>query len=393
MHESTKLKIDFGINIFRFVQKNCCKVSKYLHFSGLNGIRAIAAMAVVFAHTTQQLNDFGLNSYIFGKLPDGYPTTTLLGGFSVSIFFSLSGFLITYLLLEEKKMNGINIKNFYFRRVLRIWPIYYLYIFLSGITLIIFSLPFEKNILFFYIFLVANIPFVFRFSIPLLEHFWSIGVEEQFYSFWPWVIKKNKSIFTITIIIIIILISLKCFFRLYDIKMNHGQNNWPYLIIQVTRFQCMLIGAVAAILFFEKNIIFLKLVNNYYLQFVSWIVFFTVAINKFHLISLLDNELISLVTVFIIIGQIQIKYRIINLNGSVLDFIGKISYGIYVLHPLILFYLSKIIVLSGDQNIFNYLVVYILTFSTTIFIAYLSYHYFESKFLKLKERYSIIVNH
>src|SRR4051812_16240676 len=102
-------------------------MKKVLHFSGLNGLRAIAAIAVVFAHTTTGLYSFGLDCFIFGKYPDGNPKSTLLAGFGVSIFFALSGFLITYLLLEEKRQKEINIKNFYIRRILRIWPLYYLY--------------------------------------------------------------------------------------------------------------------------------------------------------------------------------------------------------------------------------------------------------------------------
>src|SRR5689334_11784431 len=109
-----------------------------LHFSGLNGLRAIAALSVLFGHTTMGLSSFGLNPFIFGQYSDGTPTTTLLAPFAVSIFFALSGFLITYLLLEEKRTTEINIKNFYTRRILRIWPLYYLYLIISILTWIIF---------------------------------------------------------------------------------------------------------------------------------------------------------------------------------------------------------------------------------------------------------------
>ena len=100
-----------------------------IYFKGLNGIRAIAALAVVFSHTTGMLSMFGLSKFIFGKTIDGTSVSTSLAGFGVTIFFALSGFLITYLLLQEKKNNAIiNLKHFYLRRVLRIWPLYYSYI-------------------------------------------------------------------------------------------------------------------------------------------------------------------------------------------------------------------------------------------------------------------------
>ena len=308
----------------------------------------------------------------------------------MSIFFALSGFLITYLLLDEKRRQEINIKNFYIRRMLRIWPLYYIYLILSIVTIVIFDLPFESQSLFFYLFLLANVPFIFGGILPFLGHYWSIGVEEQFYSFWPWVIKKSESILTITVGVCISLFLLKCIFRLIDIKVNQGEMNWPYLIIHVTRFHCLLIGAIGAILYFKNNALFLRLTNNFLAQSVSWLVILLVTLNKFHVASFLDNELISLVTVFIIIGQIHKTKRILNLDYPILDFVGKISYGIYVIHPLVIFYLTKAIALSDKTDFWNYLLVYFSVFSVTILIAYLSYQLIEKRFLELKGRYSTV---
>ncbi|MCB9033121.1 MAG: acyltransferase [Chitinophagales bacterium] len=361
-----------------------------VHFSGLNGLRAIAALAVVFSHTTAGLNEFGLNRFIFGKYADGNPKATLLAGFGVSIFFALSGFLITYLLLKEKESGGINIKNFYIRRILRIWPLYYLYFGLTLITTYIFDIPYDKTYIFYYIFLLANIPFIFGGMLPFLGHYWSLGVEEQFYSFWPWVVKKSKSILKITTIICIGLIALKTIVRVIEIKTLNGESTLFYKIIHVTRFHCMLIGAIGAILYYEKNTLFLKLTNNLFTQFISWIIILLVTINKFHLVSFLDNEIISVITVFLIIGQIEKSNRIVNLNISFFDFIGKISYGIYVIHPLIIFFLSKIIVISYKSVALNYILVYFSVFATTIILSYISYHYFEKRFLDMKDKYSTI---
>ncbi len=362
-----------------------------LYFSGLNGLRAIASLSVLFSHTTIGLSSFGLDSFIFGKYADGNPKATLLAGFGVSIFFALSGFLITYLLLEEKRTKEINIKNFYIRRILRIWPLYYLYFILSILTLFLFDLPIEKSSILFYIFLFANVPFIFGGAISFIGHYWSLGVEEQFYSFWPWIIKKSKSILKITMIIFILLILLKCALRYFDISTYAGEISWPYATLHTTRFQCMLIGAIGAILYFQKNALFLRITNNIISQSISWFVILLVAINKFHIISFLDNEFISVITVFLIIGQIQKTSRIINLDTSFFDFVGKISYGIYVIHPLVIFYLSKAITFSNKTNkYFNYLFVYFSVFLTTIILAYLSYEFFEKRFLFLKERYSTI---
>jgi len=133
-----------------------------IHLSGLNGLRAIAAMGVVVSHITLALGSFSLNPYIFGRAADNSPKGFILAGFGVSIFFSLSGFLITYLLLLEKEKAEINVPYFYMRRVLRIWPLYY--IALAAAVLIMFSYGLDirqlSSSLPFYVFFAANIPFV-----------------------------------------------------------------------------------------------------------------------------------------------------------------------------------------------------------------------------------------
>ncbi len=363
-------------------------MNRSLHFSGLNGIRAIAALSVVFSHATISLNTFGLDSYLFGTYPDGNPITTLLAGFGVSIFFSLSGFLITYLLLEEKRESHINIKNFYLRRILRIWPLYYLYLIICLITLLLFNIPFESSTILFYILLSANVPFIIGRAIPFLSHFWSLGVEEQFYSFWPWIVKKSDSVLTITFIITLILILLKCLFKILALRYN--EMNFLYDILHVTRFHCMLIGAMGAILLFRQNRHFITLMDNFFTQTIAWLIIILVAVNRFHLISFLDNEFIAVVTVFLIVGQLRLKYRIVNLDIPVFNFLGRISYGIYVFHPLVIFYLSQLIFMDEKMGSGAYGVVYFLIFFLTILVAHVSFEFFEKRFLHLKERYSTI---
>ena len=123
-----------------------------VHLKGLNGLRAIAALAVVVLHTSIGLGPFGLPWNRLGNQ---------LGMFGVTIFFSLSGFLITYLLLLEKNDCGdISVKDFYIRRILRIWPLYFLY--LSICVFVIWATKTQPlpGSLPFYLFLTANIPYI-----------------------------------------------------------------------------------------------------------------------------------------------------------------------------------------------------------------------------------------
>lgn len=358
--------------------------NKTVYFPGLNGLRAIAALAVVISHTTISLQEFNLNPNIFGTFKDGKPIGLFLAGYGVSIFFVLSGFLITYLLQAEKEMHPINIKKFYLRRILRIWPLYYLYLILAVLTIISFKLNLNIASLFLYIFYAANIPAILGTYLPFLNHYWSLGVEEQFYLFWPWMNKKINKLESLLFVLIFILIATKLAVHFFY------QDSILDLALITTRFHCMLIGGLGAILYKKGNFLFFKVANNKLTQLICWVVIFFAAINKFHLASIIDNEIISFVGLFLIIGQINITNRIINLERNFLNFLGKISYGIYVIHPLVIFFLSKSLSQIDLYLPLKYVLVYLIIVFTTIFLSYLSYNYFECYFLNFKKRFVVV---
>ncbi|MEI9806749.1 MAG: acyltransferase [Bacteroidota bacterium] len=349
-----------------------------VHLKGLNGIRAIAAMAVVIFHIGVALQDFGFASNMH----------TDLGGHGVSMFFALSGFLITYLLLIEKnRFNGINIKSFYIRRVLRIWPLYYFYMFLALLTIYFYSKEQLPNSYIYYLLMAGNIPYIFDFSYPVLIHFWSLGVEEQFYAFWPWVVKKSNNLLRFLFIFTIAFLVAKFFFRyLYSVS----DYKWPYLAWHITRFDCMSIGAIGAIFFLKENKRFLHLASSVFSQIVAWGVIALVLFNQFHIASIIDTEIIAVLTVILIVNVAGNKKTMLNLEKPVFNFLGKISYGIYVYHPLIIFFAARW--LKSFLNSFDYtyklIFVYALVPLCTILIAYLSYNYLEKRFLKLKTGFS-----
>ena len=358
--------------------------NKPIYFPGLNGLRAIAAIAVVVSHITLALDKFGLDPYLFGKFPDGKPHGWSLAAYGVSIFFVLSGFLITFLLQTEREATPINIPKFYLRRILRIWPLYYLYLTACMITILITGMEWNGKSLGLYIFYAANIPFILNTSLPFLAHYWSLGVEEQFYLFWPWVNKKISNILPFTIGLIFLLIGAKIWlhFKHPDSLLENALN--------VTRFHCMLLGAAGAILFKKKQRLFLQITDNLLTQIICWGILFLVAINRYHLASFIDNEIISLVALCLIIGQINIKNRLINLETKALDFLGKISYGIYVIHPLLIFFVSNFLGKIQLSPGLKYPLVYLSILVITILFAHFSYQYFELYFLRFKKKFEIV---
>ena len=148
------------------------------HFKGLDALRAIAALAVVFSHIEVHKSYHGIPTIISKlsiRIADGH--------IAVILFFVLSGFLITYLLVKEKEKKGkISLKKFYLRRIFRIWPLYYLIIFLSYLF---FNSNYSKESVLLCLSIFPNIAQAFGHGWPTSPQIWSIGVEEQFYLLWP----------------------------------------------------------------------------------------------------------------------------------------------------------------------------------------------------------------
>ncbi len=296
------------------------------------------------------------------------------------MFFALSGFLITYLLCFEKEMQEVSVSRFYLRRILRIWPLYYGYLIIVLLIYFIYEIEFNSSSLPFYIFFGANIPYVVGASMPLLVHYWSLGVEEQFYIFWPWINRlKIKTIGITTLALIVALIGSKLF-----LHFGMPGTSIEYFLT-ISRFQCMLIGSLAALLYYSKINLIIRFATHPIVQFICWSTIVLVAINKYHIASVVDQEIVTVITSALILGQVEGK-GIVNLENRVFDFLGRISYGIYVIHPMIIYMLVKFLRPNSSIEVLNYIFVFTTVVAGTVFFAYLSYRYFESPFLRLKSQ-------
>lgn len=356
-----------------------------IFFPGLNGLRAIAALAVVWSHTTVALHTFGLNQYLLGTLPNGNPKGIDLSDFAVSIFFALSGFLITYLLMAEQTRCGINIRNFYIRRILRIWPLYYAYFLVALAVIHWWSSPHDNSYNLFYIFFMANVPKVFQSQSDLLGHYWSLGVEEQFYLLWPvFVWKFAKRILPATLWLTIALLGLK-FIAHYGYPGSLFETT-----LYINRFDCMLIGALGGILYFQSHSAVLSIAQHPLAQALGWLVVVLAATNRFHIANILDHEIMSTATVILILGQISGK-GLLNLNLSGFDYLGKLSYGIYIIHPLLIFALPAVLSpLTASAGWAAYVAVYLSVTGCTILVAHVSYAWLEKPFLQIKQRFTVV---
>ena len=346
-----------------------------IHLPGLNGLRAIAALSVMWGHVFQKdFGDWGTSGFSLPVVSDG-----------VTLFFVISGFLITYLLLNEQKTSrDISIPKFYMRRILRIWPIYYVYMI---IALWVTSTWHDSNI-WYYGFFAANIPFILTAGIWPIVHYWSIGVEEQFYLFWPWLVKlthgKTKRLLTTAVIICVAWLACK-----WGLYLAYGTNT-AYRFFSVTRFDCMMIGAIGAILYFMKSKLFIKILMNRTLGVACFLLLLFSQPWIDVMPAPVRPQLIAVLSIVCIASQLA--NPVINLENRVCDFIGKISYGIYVIHPLLIFGLSTLYRRADIQlpATAATILIYCIITASTILVAWLSYKFFESPFLRLKNRFAII---
>jgi len=356
--------------------------NQIIYFRGLNGIRTIAALIVVVWHVDQFSFLFGVDSKQF--------CFNGMASRAVDLFFVLSGFLITYLLLIEKnKFNKIDYKSFYKRRILRIWPVYYLALIItllfvySGIIEVEFSL---LSSFLLYFFLLANVAFSVGLDIKPITPLWSVGVEEQFYAIWPFLIDKvkNKEKLFFGIFIGVALFRILMFYVFLD-KASEFIHFLYHFKINI-----MALGALGAYWYYNQNDKILKFIYRKDIQIISWLVLVVgIVFKPLHFKSYIDSEINSIFYLIIILNVATNKKSIVSLENKILNFLGRISYGIYVYHMIIIYFLSYVLTKCNLLKL-NYFELQLIVVITTIGTAFISYNYFESIFLRKKEKYSKI---
>ena len=367
-----------------------------IFFPNLDGLRFLCLLSVFLFHSfsTNYSNINESTTYIFIK-----KTLFGNGNLGVNFFFVLSGFLITFLLIKEKAFKGkINIVNFWIRRILRIWPLYFFCVFFGFVIFPLIKIffgqvPNENANPIYYIFFINNFDFINK-GLPdasVLGVLWSVAIEEQFYFFWPIllaIIPNKYYPFLFSVIIVGSFI-----FR--------AANDSPVMHEHHT-FSCigdMAIGAFGAYLMNDKKYRF-KVENmpkwfillNYLAFF--FIFFFRKEIFYVnHYVRIFERSFIAIIILVIILEQNFSLNSLFKMSKfKLISNLGIISYGLYCLHFIgILITISITQKMGINNNLWEVLIFEtILSLCLTIGISWLSYHFFEIHFLNLKNRFSYI---
>jgi len=368
------------------------------YLRSLDGIRGIAILLVLALH--QQILHFGW--------------------VGVQLFFVLSGFLITQILLLEKEKSisvRQKLKNFWMRRVLRIFPIYYLYI----LVLLIIWLAMDNNHSF-----INSLPFLLTYTynfhlsstldfsgLPII-HLWSLSVEEQFYLLYPlsilFVPKKRVKVFTIALIIFSV-----CFrFIYYQYMEANTAGNTENLYEKIhyltfTHFDSFLAGGCIAIF----NLYNARVRIQSFLFAFSWlllvvsglVIYFKIHSEPFCIACFLTrlgyepeslnfqwtylvlNFFFFTIMLLLVSKQAGLLNNLLTkiFSSSLLVEIGKVSYGMYVIHLGVSYLMNYYIEKYGFtvNKHLAFIPYVILVYS----IAMLSFRFFEKKFLVLKKNF------
>lgn len=326
-----------------------------------------------------------------------------IGWSGVDLFFVLSGFLITGILIRTKDSPN-RAQSFYMRRVLRIFPLYY-----CALLVLFIAVHFSWFIRsefpahtwrgwLVYILYLQNFAFLHNSAYwfrNIVGHFWSLAVEEQFYFLWPWIVWAISPRAVIRICVLGVIASLA--FRAL-LSWHFGPGQWVYeFALTPSRGEGLLVGSALAALSLERKgipkrlLIVMAAVGVAILAaillrepaaFVSEagnVYIFTIGITAFNLIygALVGSSLYA------------VPYLTAFLKWRWLRSFGVYSYGIYVIHQPFFHIAAHIMSRLGVPSMrYRYgILFFLLNVALSYGLAWLSYHLFEQRFLRLKDRF------
>jgi peptidoglycan/LPS O-acetylase OafA/YrhL len=366
------------------------------HLVSLDGIRGLAILLVVLHNTNPIEDPESLAQRLVGLAVDW-------GWVGVQLFFVLSGLLITGILLDTARAPNYY-GAFFARRVLRIFPLYYGVLFVAfALTPLVLGHPIDgyRQQLWFWAYL-SNWGDPFGHSIPAFPHFWSLAVEEQFYLFWPFVVRRAGARGVLWVGGAMAVGALACRVGLLLAGFSHMG---PYSFT-VCRVDALVLGAMAAVLLREPSAV--AWIERH-ARALKWgagalLVVGALVTRGYPRITFLTQtagySILALVfTVFVLFAAL------VDIRGDTsvgaakgtswlragwLRTLGKYSYAIYVLHIPIQQIVAQPLLrrlTGGHVSVLTSVAYMGGTLAASLLAAVASYHLFEKHFLGLKSRF------
>src|SRR5882724_4719507 len=289
------------------------------YLPSLDGFRGISILLVVIGHTCARIDSSLLQFFFNGSL-------------GVYVFFVISGFLITTLLLKERIKTGtISLKKFYIRRFLRIFPVAYLYLFVVLILSYFLHLNVPALSILGAALYLQNFSYFYEKN-WYTAHYWSLSVEEQFYLIFPSILKRSFKLFCIIIPLILVLVPIVIFICR---KIPFLADSFFYEFFHfLLKFDGVLVGCLFSVLVF-KNMIPWTFIKKYKIPINIVLLLITMLVhNNYRLAAI--NHLSSFFIGIIIISNLYVANDFIYkfLNKKILMEIGILSYSIYIWQQL-----------------------------------------------------------
>jgi peptidoglycan/LPS O-acetylase OafA/YrhL len=338
------------------------------HLPALDGVRAVAVLVVMQSHSR------------FNALP---------GDLGVSAFFVLSGFLITWLLLREREDTGaISLRGFYFRRTLRIFPAYYVFLVASLAADTLLGALWTAGL--------AAAGFLYGMNYynaflghpaTSLAHCWSLAVEEQFYLIWPWMFRSLAPRGTRTLVRALVALTLgvmawRCFLYL-GLRVGEA---YVYNAFD-TRFDNLAVGCLLAVGLGSARVraVAAQIGRWQVLPLVTLLLLWisrTRISNDWHYGPGFTVDAILLAVLLVQLMQLSTTLMWRWLEHPVVRYLGQISYPMYLWHAWGQSAGRHMPVLSPELR-------FVLGVAFTILFASGSYAFVEKPFLRLKRRYEL----
>jgi peptidoglycan/LPS O-acetylase OafA/YrhL len=354
----------------------------------LDGLRFYAFLGVFICHTLPFEGSFYHSLHL--PLPGLWGATVKAGAAGVDLFFALSAFLITSLLLKEREETGdISLKLFYARRILRIWPLYFLVI---GLGIVLSHTMANQHLPWYYVagylLFVGNwVHAIFGRPESIAFPLWTVSIEEQFYLVWPLLVKTLERRGLIISGIVMFLLATVCRIAFVLAGISGG-----YIYYGSTA-RCDSIALGILIALFATRLPKLTSTARLLLVvggLVGWIAssaWLTDQPGPINMREVPGRLIISLAAGAMLYGCLYSRSKL--LTGAWVVRLGKVSYGLYLLHLTGLLIAKSVLHPSSGAA---QLATKAVGFGLTLLLAFASYRWVEAPFLRIKDRFARVLS-